>query len=901
MVQEDSLATIRGQVARESLNEEFNKNYSLGVPGAVIQLFYSSSGKIDSLYTTSNANGNFTFRNIKPQRIGLKIQSMGYQTESGVYDIEAGNNVFFFLLKEQIDTLAGATVSAEIPLIRQIVDTTVYNTQFIKHLQDDDLRQVLERLPGFTVSGNSISVDGRPVVRTYVNGTLVFGDKVTTAIDALRASEVKQVRVYDELSDVDKHRGLKNGAKKRVLDIITNDTILSMAQAHLGLAGGADCTSQPRYAAAGILDFHSEMFQSSTLVDCSNLSGLSSGHTLDAMSILSQRGPLDSYKEAELIELNNIKYWKSRYYGNMLDVAYSLSHEYSRNASSAVKEYFETDGFPGMTIRDTLSDNSSMLNHKGRIYLKLNDTPLKSFEIDANGSLTTSRVDAFQGNLTQTAGAPEKRMHQDSGRKGKDYSVSLSVGWTNNDGAKWRPFVYLYGGMSNRNSRSWTVDTLTTSYLKRNLSSSGYGLGGNAGLQAGVEATLVNDSKKTVRLNVALNSKFNHSKNQQLSYDEFGVDSPVMDMANTYDFTFNNLLNSLDASFSLSSKNNKTLQATVSAIDAVLFDTERLPELYSNTKHYPSISANVRYSEPMWQLSASTSAVTPAIEQIRNRVSDTNPLVLTAGNPNLRQGCNIEAGISYLPPTRQQGVGRNSSFTASLNGGIYLNPIVARVRYFNEQTVLSDYDGYIAGAGSMLNTFDNSRQPRINLAAQASYTKNFLRHNLKVVLTLKDNYLRSPMYKGDALVAMDENSVHGSARLTFTPSRMFHATNSLSAAYSVSSSRSEVLSGRINVRDSFSTRWFITKWLKLDAVYSLSAFRYTAGAGTDYFSQVLDAGLSAPLGPQFEIALWGYDILNSGSLYATQINATMMSQTWTPTYGRNIMLKIVYRFRKKNL
>lgn len=147
MVQEDSLATIRGKVARETSNEEFNKNYSLGVPGAVIQLFYSSSGKIDSLYTTSNANGNFTFRNIKPQRIGLKIQSMGYQTESGVYDIEAGNNVFFFLLKEQIDTLAGATVSAEIPLIRQIVDTTVYNTQFIKHLQDDDLRQVLERFP----------------------------------------------------------------------------------------------------------------------------------------------------------------------------------------------------------------------------------------------------------------------------------------------------------------------------------------------------------------------------------------------------------------------------------------------------------------------------------------------------------------------------------------------------------------------------------------------------------------------------------------------------------------------------------------------------------------------------------------------------------------------------------
>lgn len=899
-MQGDSLATIRGRVAREFSNPKLKEDYSAGVQGAIIQLFYSRDGKIDSLYTTSDRSGNFLFRDIKPQRIGLRIQNMGYQTISGVYDIDAGDNAFFFVLKEQIDTLAGAAVTAEIPLIKQIADTTVYNTQFVRHLKDDDLRQVLRMLPGFEVTGNSISVDGHPVTRTYVNGTLVFGDKVTTAIDALRADEVSQVRVYDELSDVDKHRGLKNGPKRRVLDIITNDAIISMEEIQAGLAGGVDCTLQPRYAAAGILQFHSEMFQSSSYVDVSNINGLASTRTHNAMSMLSQRGPLESYKESQLVSLGNTKYWKSRYYGNSLYVSYELSHEYSKNASNTVKEYYGADGFPSMTLHDTLSNNASMLTHQGILRVSLNDTPLKSFEIEASGSLSTNSLDALQGNLTQSAGAPESRMHQTSGSKAKDYSFSLRVGWTDNDTRKWRPFVGVTGGFSNTASQSWTVDTLSTSYLKRNLSSSGYGLGGNASLQSGVEATLVNDSKKTAHLSMEFNSRFNHSKRQQLSYDEYGVDTPVMDIANTYDFTYNHLQNSLDARFNLSTRDSKTVTTTVSLIDAVLFDTERLPESYSNTKHYPSVSANIGYNSPILQFTASSSATTPALEQIRNRVSDANPLALTAGNPNLKQGYNLAAGISYTPSVRRNGAGRNSGFTASFNGSIYLRPIVSRVRYFGERTVLSDYDGYVAGAGSILNTFENSSLPRFNLSARVSYVKTIIRHNLKYDISLSENYLRSPMYSGDMLVPMDENSVQGAVRLVFTPSITLRLINYLSASHIISSRHSEVLSGRIRISDSFSARWFITKWLKFQARYSLTAFHYTTGTGNDYFSHILDAGLEAPLGRQWEIGLWGYDILKSGSLYTMEVNSAMMTQTWTPTYGRNIMLKVAYRFRKKN-
>ena len=155
------------------------------------------------------------------------------------------------------------------------------------------------------------------------------------------------------------------------------------------------------------------------------------------------------------------------------------------------------------------------------------------------------------------------------------------------------------------------------------------------------------------------------------------------------------------------------------------------------------------------------------------------------------------------------------------------------------------------------------------------------------------------MYSGGDLVPMDETSVQGAVKLVFSPSKKLRLNNSFSASYINSSRRSEVLSGRIRISDSFQTVWFITKWLKFLGVYSLQAFHYTAGTGNDFFSHILDVGLEAPISRQWEIGLWGYDILKSGSLYTTEVNAAMMSQTWTPTYGRNIMLKLAYRFRDK--
>lgn len=110
---------------------------------------------------------------------------------------------------KQTDSLATVIgiVQQEIPsaeLMKKLNDTTIFNTHAIRSLPGDGLKDVLEQLPGFSVTDNSVSVDGVKVSRTYVNGILVFGGNPMNAVNALKADEVTQVKVYDEQSAIDR-------------------------------------------------------------------------------------------------------------------------------------------------------------------------------------------------------------------------------------------------------------------------------------------------------------------------------------------------------------------------------------------------------------------------------------------------------------------------------------------------------------------------------------------------------------------------------------------------------------------------------------------------------------------------------------------------------------------------
>ena len=93
------------------------------------------------------------------------------------------------------------TVKADIPLYKLSGDTLIYNAAAVKTLEGDDAIRIVEQLPGIILNNNSISVLGKSVERTYVDGKLIFGESPMTALLNLTAADVHKIKVYDEYRD----------------------------------------------------------------------------------------------------------------------------------------------------------------------------------------------------------------------------------------------------------------------------------------------------------------------------------------------------------------------------------------------------------------------------------------------------------------------------------------------------------------------------------------------------------------------------------------------------------------------------------------------------------------------------------------------------------------------------
>lgn len=122
---------------------------------------------------------------------------------------------------------------------------------------------------------------------------------------------------------------------------------------------------------------------------------------------------------------------------------------------------------------------------------------------------------------------------------------------------------------------SWTVDTLATSFDRRQLSSDGFGNSIYAMADFGLSGIIINDEHRTFSIDAGITSSFDRSKRRMLTIDEiYGRD---IDFANTFDNAWNSFSNSLNASFNYSSRHTH-LSGGLSVRNTLQADDERYPQ-----------------------------------------------------------------------------------------------------------------------------------------------------------------------------------------------------------------------------------------------------------------------------------------------------------------------------------
>lgn len=223
--------------------------------GAVITLCNQG----DTLYTVPNYL-QFAFKNCKPGRATLKFSHISYEDYETEISIKA-DSVTIVKIKpvlKPLEELEAAVVKSDRPPKVMVKgDTIFYNAAAVELMEGDDAIEILRNMPGVEVLKDGIRIISEDVARTYVDGKLLFGKNVMTALNNLPADDVIAIASYREESPLKTRRSLR---KERVIDIRTKSKLVSATSGHILASAGCDVVEPHkfRYGAGVTSNFFSE-------------------------------------------------------------------------------------------------------------------------------------------------------------------------------------------------------------------------------------------------------------------------------------------------------------------------------------------------------------------------------------------------------------------------------------------------------------------------------------------------------------------------------------------------------------------------------------------------------------------------------------------------------------------
>jgi len=212
-------AVVYAQTPR-AISGEIIDSAKMPVAGVSIKLV---TEKGDSITTSSNIKGYFSFQKVNGNRLTLTFSSIGYQGLIKHYVLEDEGkpaNLGVILLKSQANMLSQVTIVGVNPVtIKE--DTIEYKVSAFKVRENAPLEDALRKMPGVDVDMNgNVTAQGKKVSKVRVNGKDFFGGDVRTATQNLPADVVQSVQMIDDYGDQANLTGIKTGEPDKIMNIM---------------------------------------------------------------------------------------------------------------------------------------------------------------------------------------------------------------------------------------------------------------------------------------------------------------------------------------------------------------------------------------------------------------------------------------------------------------------------------------------------------------------------------------------------------------------------------------------------------------------------------------------------------------------------------------------------------
>jgi uncharacterized membrane protein YgcG len=642
------------------------------LPTANITLINSADTSL-KLFTVSDVSGYFSFAGLQGEKYKIKVVFVGYKTE---YAEVIANKAFvdagIIKIQPNAYALKSVNITGIQTRVEQVGDTTQYHADGYKSKADASAEDLVTKMPGLTETNGAVKFQNENVQQVLIDGKPYFDQDPLLALKSLPADVIDKIQVFNKLSDQAEFTGFDDGNSAITINILTkpgknegqfgkvyagggtDDTWLAGGyvnyfdgDSRLTLIGMTNDVNQQNFSNQDLLGIQSSTGRRGTggrrrggggsFGGGSFGGGSSYGGGSSANNFLVNQQP--GITTTNSIGLNYSDMWGSKikvtasYFFNNTDNTNDsrISTDYTLNKNTADNVNNENS--------DAVSDN---FNHRLSARLEYNIdsansiifTPKISFQLNHGNNIDNSfyndTITDFYNNRSDISGYSSTNnilFRHKFHKKGRTISINIEADANEKTGngtqisgdSAFIPFVKL--------------DSLSD--LESRMSTSGYTVG----------------TSLSYTEPIAKNSllQFNYSPYLTKNIADtrlFGMDSLTKDytlLDTTFSSKYYDYYITQKSGMSYRYHKNKlNFSAGVVYQYAILTGTETFPENGTVDKYFNSILPNATFSyrfskNSNLRINYRASTTAPTVSQLQNVINNSIPLMLTVGNPELKQ------------------------------------------------------------------------------------------------------------------------------------------------------------------------------------------------------------------------------------------------------------------------
>jgi len=685
-----------------------NQQDNLPLPGATLKLVsMRDSSKVD--YRRSGMKGEFLFDKLVRGRFKFEVTYIGF--ENYTQEVFVGGkpeSIVNIALIPTATSLGGVEIKGTAERAEQKGDTTQYNATAFKVTQDATTEDLVKKMPGITIENGTVKAHGEDVKRVLVDGKQFFGEDPSVTLKNLPAEVVDKIQVFDKLSDQAAWSGFDDGSGQKTINIVTRNSKNSGQFGKFSAGYGTN----DRYLLGANVNFFKGQRKITLLGMSNNVNqqNFSADDVIGSGSGGQQQGrrgggssfnvgPQSGIFSTHALGFNYTNSWGSK-------LALNASYFWNKGQNTTNKQINRKYILPAEASQyynELSNSNTDNSNHRMNMRIEYNPDSSNSFILSPRFSIQNNQSNTYLGAITGldpefTAAnlLNESVTNNDNSangynfnnellyryrfhKKGRTVSINLVTGVTNRYRENYQNSLSDFY----QPTRSQTSDSITIKQYGKTLSD---------GFSYSSNLVYTEPLGKSSQLQFNYNLSSSQNKNDKETYN-YSVEQQQYNLfdtllSNIYD---NGYLTHRAGIGYLYQTEKANLNTGIAYQYAELKGNTSFPVVDSTQISFNSILPNVMLNYKFTKLTnlriiyrANTNS--PSSSQLQKVIDVSNPLLLTTGNPQLKQE------IRHFAMSRFSH--SNKDKTSNLFGMLFFQRIQ---NYIGNSTLIATKDTVIYG------------------------------------------------------------------------------------------------------------------------------------------------------------------------------------------------------------